>query len=309
MRGSSRRDFLKWSAYAASAAATAGVLPRLGWASTEAPLFKISLAQWSLHRALQGKKVDNLDFAKIAKEEFGIEAIEYVNQFFKDKGKDQAYLGEMKKRASDLGVKTLLIMVDGEGNLGDPDEAKRTQAIDNHKQWVDAAAFFGCHSVRVNAASGGSYEEQIERAADGLGRLTEYAEKVQLSVIVENHGGLSSNGAWLASVMKQVNHPHCGTLPDFGNFRLNDKEMYDRYKGVEELMPFAHAVSAKSHDFDEMGNEIHTDYRKMMKIVLDAGYRGYVGIEYEGSGLDEYAGIRATKKLLETVRDEMTKRA
>ena len=306
MRGSSRRDFLKWSAVAASTV----VVPGASWAAAaEAPLFKISLAQWSLHKAFFEKKIDNLDFAKIAKTEFGIEAIEYVNQFFKDKGKDQAYLTEMKKRAADQGVKNLLIMCDGEGALGDADETKRTQAVENHKQWVDAAAFFGCHAIRVNASSSGTYDEQMDRAADGLGKLTEYAEQAQLSVIVENHGGLSSNGQWLSSVMNKVNHPHCGTLPDFGNFRVSDKEMYDRYKGVEELMPFAKAVSAKSHDFDEMGNEIHTDYRKMMKIVLDAGYRGYVGIEYEGSKIDEYAGIRATKKLLETVRDEMTKKA
>lgn len=301
----SRRSFLKWSAFAAMA----GALPSFASASTNAPLFKISLAQWSLHKALFEKKIDHLDFAKIAKEEFGIEAVEYVNQFFKDKAKDEAYLGDMKKRASDLGVKSLLIMCDGEGNLGDADEAKRTQAVENHKKWVDAAAFLGCHSIRVNAASSGTYDEQVARAADGLARLTEIAEKAQLSVIVENHGGLSSNGAWLASVMQKVGHPHCGTLPDFGNFRVSKDEMYDRYKGVTELMPFAHAVSAKSHDFDEQGNEIHTDYRKMMQIVLDAGYRGYVGIEYEGGKIDEYAGIRATKKLLETVRDELSKKA
>ncbi len=305
MRGSSRRDFLKWSAVAAAA----GLLPTVGRASTDAPLFKISLAQWSLNRALFGKKMDNLDFAKVAKEEFGIEAIEYVNQFFKDKAKDAAYIAEMKKRAADHGVKSLLIMCDGEGNLGDADEKKRAEAVDNHKKWVDAAATLGCHSIRVNAASGGTYDEQIERAADGLGKLTDYAEKAQLSVIVENHGGLSSNGMWLSSVMKKVNHPHCGTLPDFGNFRVSDKEMYDRYKGVEELMPFAHAVSAKSHDFDDKGNETHTDYLKMMKIVIDAGYRGYVGVEYEGGGIDEYAGIRATKKLLEKVREELSKKA
>lgn len=301
---SSRRDFLKWSAFAAAAAA----LPATGFASTNAPLYKISLAEWSLHRSLFAKKVDHLDFAKIAKTEFGIEAIEYVNQFFKDKAKDQAYLGEMKKRAEDHGVKSLLIMCDGEGHLGDADEAKRAQAVENHKKWIDAALFLGCHAIRVNAASQGTYDEQIDRAADGLSRLTEIAEKSNLSVIVENHGGLSSNGAWLASVMKKVNHPHCGTLPDFGNFRVSITEMYDRYKGVEELMPFAHAVSAKSHDFDEQGNEKDTDYRKMMKIVVNAGYRGYVGIEYEGSNTDEYAGIRATKKLLETVRSEMEKK-
>jgi sugar phosphate isomerase/epimerase len=270
------------------------------------PKFRISLAQWSLHNAFFGKKLDPLDFAKVSKSEFGIDAIEYVNQFYKGKAKDTQYLGELKKRAEEHGVKSLLIMCDGEGNLGDPDEKKRLQAVENHYKWVDAAKFLGCHSIRVNAASGGSYEEQIERAADGLRSLTEFAAKQEINVIVENHGGLSSNGAWLATVMKKVDHPRCGTLPDFGNFNLGGGKTYDRYQGVTELMPFAKAVSAKSHDFDEKGNEIHTDYRRMMKIVLDAGYRGYVGIEYEGRKLDEYAGIRATKKLLEAVLSEVS---
>jgi L-ribulose-5-phosphate 3-epimerase len=300
----SRRNFLRLTAACGLTAFAGG---RSLMADDKPLPFKISIAEWSLHRTLFGKKLDHLDFAKTAKEEFGIEAVEYVNQFFKDKAKDEKYLADMKTRCEGLGVKSLLIMVDGEGALGDADEDKRTQAVDNHKKWVDAAAFLGCHSIRVNAQSSGSYDEQAERAADGLARLTEFAEAQQLSVIVENHGGLSSNGEWLAKVMKIVNHPHCGTLPDFGNFNVSKDEKYDRYKGVEELMPFAHAVSAKSHDFDEAGNEKNTDYRKMMKIVYDAGYRGYVGIEYEGGGLDEYAGIRATKKLLEAVREEMLK--
>ena len=301
----SRRRFLQSSAAFAGLALVSPLRAVLG---DDKPVpFKISLAEWSLHKALFGKKIDHLDFAKTAKEEFGITAVEYVNQFFKDKAKDQTYLGEMKKRCEDLGVRSLLIMVDGEGQLGDADEAKRAQTVENHKKWVDAAAFLGCHSVRVNAQSSGSYDEQAERAADGLAKLTEYAEQQQLSVLVENHGGLSSNGEWLSKVMKLVDHPHCGTLPDFGNFKVSKDEEYDRYKGVEELMPFAHAVSAKSHDFDDKGNETHTDYRKMMKIVYDAGYRGYVGVEYEGSKLDEFEGIKATKKLLETVRDEMLK--
>jgi len=193
-------------------------------------------------------------------------------------------------------VKSLLIMIDGEGNLGDPDEAKRKLAVENHYRWVEAAKFLGCHSIRVNAASKGEYEEQLKLAADGLRRLSEFGAKHGLNVIVENHGGLSSNGKWLASVIKTVDLPNCGTLPDFGNFGA-----YDRYEGVRETMPFAKGVSAKSHDFDDEGNETKTDYFKMMKIVLDAGYKGYVGIEYEGSKLDEPAGIRATKKLLERV--------
>jgi len=213
----------------------------------------------------------------------------------------------MKQRAVDAGVRSLLIMIDGEGALGDPDDAKRTQAVENHYKWVEAAQALGCHSIRVNAASGGSYEEQLELAADGLRRLTEFGAKHDLNVIVENHGGLSSNGAWLAAVMKKVAHPRCGTLPDFGNFRISKDEHYDRYQGVKEMMPFAKAVSAKSHDFDEHGNEKHTDYQRMVKIVLDAGYHGYIGIEYEGSALSEPDGIRATKRLLERVREELSK--
>ena len=299
-----RRQFLKQSAaglslagFAASSALNLAGLDLAGRAQAQEkrqPLFKISLAEWSLHKTLFGGKLNNLDFAKTAKEEFGIEAVEYVNQFFKDKAKDQKYLAELKQRAEDIGVKTLLIMIDGEGKLGDADEKKRIQAVENHYKWVEAAKALGCHSIRVNAASDGTYDEQLERAADGLRRLSEFGGKHGLNVIVENHGGLSSNGKWLAGVMKKVNLPNCGTLPDFGNFHD-----YDRYLGVTETMPFAKAVSAKSHDFDADGNETKTDYIKMMKIVLDAGYHGYVGIEYEGSKLDEYAGIRATKKLLE----------
>jgi len=298
-----RRDFLK-SSFAVGAVALGGS-PLLA-ADEKKPLFKISLAQWSLHKTFFDKKADPLDFAKMAKEDFGIDAIEYVNQFFKDKAKDQNYLGELKKRADGLGVKSVLIMCDGEGNLGDANEANRTKAVTNHHKWADAAKFLGCHSIRVNAASSGSYDEQIERAADGLRKLSEYAAKLELNVLVENHGGLSSNGAWLAAVMKKVDLKNCGTLPDFGNFRVSGTENYDRYKGVTELMPFAKAVSAKSHDFDDKGNETHTDYRKMMKIVLDAGYHGYVGIEYEGGKISESDGIKATKKLLETVRDELS---
>lgn len=270
-----------------------------------AALFKISLAQWSLHKAFFAKKIDNLDFAATAINEFGIDAIEYVNQFFKDKGEDHAYLAEMKKRAADVGVTSLLIMCDGEGRLGDPDEGARKQAVHNHIKWVEAAKYLGCHSIRVNAASEGGYEEQQKLAADGLRRLCEFADTRAIDVLVENHGGLSSNGAWLAGVMKLVGHKRVGTLPDFGNFRIKDSEVYDRYQGVTELMPYAKAVSAKSHDFDDAGNETGTDYRRMMKIVLDAGYRGYVGIEYEGSRLGEAEGIAATKALLERVRGEL----
>lgn len=300
----SRRAFV--AATGAALAAQAGVWSALtspvGAEDPAAPepLFKISLAQWSLHKALFGGQLNNLDFPKIAKEEYGIDAVEFVNQFFKDKARDEKYLADLKKRADDLGVKCLLIMIDGEGNLGDPDDEKRSQAIINHFKWVEAAKALGCHSIRVNAASSGSFAEQIKLAADGLLRLSEFAANFGLNVIVENHGGLSSNGKWLASVMTRVNRRNCGTLPDFGNFHE-----YDRYLGVRETMPFAKAVSAKSHDFDAEGNETHTDYLKMLKIVLDAGYRGYCGVEYEGGKLSEPEGIKATKTLLERVRAKL----
>lgn len=297
------------------------------------PWFTISLAQWSLHRSFFGKSrelpyeefkkiqredcdrlmqgtLNPLDFASIAKKEFGIEAVEYVNQFFFNKAEDQAYLSELKTRSDNESVRNVLIMCDGEGNLGDLDTVLRKTAVENHYKWVNAAKFLGCHSIRVNAAGTGTADEVKDAAIDGLGRLSEYAASVGLNVIVENHGGYSSNGEWLSSVMSGVGKPNCGTLPDFGNFCMkaeeyNCLEEYDRYKGTKELMPFAKGVSAKTFDFDAAGNDTRTDYSRIMKIVKDAGFSGFVGVEYEGEDPDEFAGIRKTKALLEKVRTEL----
>lgn len=298
----SRRDFL-------SALAAAALVKSTGCASAARvrPLpFKISLAEWSLHRTIRGKQLDHLDFARVAREEFDIGAIEYVNGFFFDKARDKNYLREMNQRADDHGVVQHLIMCDGEGRLGDPDVAKRTQAVENHHKWIDAAKELRCITIRVNAASAGSWDEQARLAADGLRRLSEYGAQAGINVIVENHGGLSSNGEWLSSVMRMVDHPRCGTLPDFGNFNIGNGETYDKYKGVAELMRYAKAVSAKSHDFDERGEETDKDYRRLMKIVLDAGYDSWVGIEYEGQRLGEREGIAATLRLLKTIQAEMS---
>jgi sugar phosphate isomerase/epimerase len=300
-----RRNFLKQFVQLTAGVSVAGLAGRQSFAGIKEPPFKISLAEWSLHRALFSKQLDHLDFARVAKNDYGISAVEYVNQFFKDKAADKKYLAEMKKRAGDLGVESRLIMIDGEGALGDVDESRRKQAVENHYKWVEAAKYLGCKIIRVNAQSSGSYEEQLERAADGLRRLTEFGAKHKIDVIVENHGGLSSNGAWLASVIKKVNHPRCGTLPDFGNFNLGDGKEYDRYQGVKEMMPYAKAVSAKSFDFDEQGNEKVIDYNRMMKIVLGAGYHSFMGIEYEGDRMSEPEGIRATKRLLERLQKEL----
>jgi sugar phosphate isomerase/epimerase len=276
--------------------------------------FSISLAQWSLHRYFKrwtnegytGGEEDPLDFPVITRNEFGIDGLEFVNTFYYEQINETGYLSELKNRCESEGMKNLLIMVDDEGQLGDPDEASRKQSVSNHYRWVEAAHFLGCHSIRVNAASEGTWDEQMKLAADGIRSLCEFADDLDINVIVENHGHLSSNGEWLGGVMKMIDHPRAGTLPDFGNFRISEDEEYDRYKGVAELMPFAKGVSAKSIDFDEEGNETQTDYYKMLQIVKDAGFKGYIGIEYEGDQLSEFDGIRATKALLEKAGAELS---
>ncbi|WP_019986401.1 sugar phosphate isomerase/epimerase family protein [Rudanella lutea] len=302
-----RRSFLK---QAAAFTAGATLLPdAFAESAAKKPFFDISLAEWSLHKALFAKKITNLDFPALAKNEFGISIVEYVNQFFKDKAQDKAYLDELLMRCKDNGVKNHLIMIDGEGGLGELDDTKRNQAVENHKKWVDCAKYLGCKTIRVNAYGNGTAEEVAKAAIDGLGRLGEFAQKTGINVIVENHGGYSSNGRWLTDVMKQVGKKNVGTLPDFGNFcirrnkdngRICD-ESYDRYQGTQELMVYAKGVSAKAYDFDEQGNCIETDYARMMKILKEARFRGIVGIEYEGSKVDEYEGIKKTKALLERV--------
>ena len=303
----SRRKFLGVAgAMAASAAMNPAVsLAAQSAAAKKAPWFGISLAEWSFNRALFGNKMTNLDFPVTARRDFGIDVVEYVNQFFMDKAEDKAYLAELRKRCEDNGVKSGLIMCDREGALGDPDAAARTRTVENHYKWVTAAAFLGCHSIRVNAQSSGAFGAQADFAIDGLRRLAEFGAQHGLNVIVENHGGLSSNGKWLTAVIDQVGLPNCGTLPDFGNFNIAKDKAYDRYTGVREMMPFAKGVSAKSYAFDAQGNETTIDYARMMGIVKDAGYRGYVGIEFEGRNMEEIDGIRATKKLLERVRDQL----
>lgn len=298
-----RRQFLRTASVASAAIATTDL--SFAFRAPEKGRFAISLAEWSLHRTLRAGTLTNLDFARVAKQDYGVTGLEYVNQFFKDKAKDLAYLKDLKSRADGHGLKNVLIMIDGEGMLGAPEDAERTKAVENHKPWIDAAKFLGCHAIRVNAASRGEYAEQQKLAADGLRRVGEYGASQGIHVIVENHGGLSSNGEWLSGVMKLVNMPGVGTLPDFGNFRVSREVEYDRYKGVSELMPYAKGVSAKAHDFDAQGNETTKDYPRLMKIVLDAGYHSWVGIEYEGTTLSEHDGIAATLRLLQTIQREL----
>lgn len=310
----SRRHFF---ALAAAAAAS----PLLRAAGEKKVPFKVSLAEWSLNKGIFGKgnaeRHEHLDFCKIARS-LGIDGVEYVNQMFFDKATDAAYLGEMKKRQEGEGVTGLLIMCDREGNLGDPDEAKRSKAIENHLKWLDAAATLGCHSIRVNAASDPklSWDEQLKLAADGLHRLSVEGDKRGLFVVVENHGGLSSNGKWLTAVMKAADHARVGILPDFGNFYTdrNKGELYNPYLGLREFMPWVKkGMSAKAYDWDtgagkfytedrREGREMTLDFERLIKIVAAAGYNGYIGIEYEGDKHTEIEGIKRTKQALDELK-------
>ncbi len=296
-----RRDFLEKSAFAVAAL-------HLNSPSycISAPV-KISLAQWSLHRHFFDGDLDAREFASIARDTYSIEAVEYVNAFYTEWAKNEKFWTEMKERADESDVKSLLIMVDDEGDLGDPDASRRSQAVKNHYKWIHAAKILGCHSIRVNAFGEGSKVSLRDALVSGLGELTAYASGMDLNILVENHGLHTSDAAFMTEIIRQVNHPNLGTLPDFGNWCLSAKwgstqipceKIYDPYQGVSEMMPFAKGVSAKSYDFNNQGDETRIDYYKMMKIIKDAGFDGYVGIEYEGEKLGEPEGILATKALI-----------
>ncbi|MFL2603138.1 MAG: sugar phosphate isomerase/epimerase family protein [Flavobacteriaceae bacterium] len=300
-----RRDFSKLTI----ASAFIGLTPLeiLSATTNNKDQLKISLAQWSLNKAIKSGELSPLDFAKKARS-FDIDAIEYVSGLYTNhtdtlkKISMQKLSKELLKRSDDYGIDNVLIMIDSQGSLASSNKKERLKAIDNHKKWIDFSYEIGCETMRVNLSGETKLDRWTENSIKSLTELSDYNKNI--NVVVENHGGLSSNGKYLSNVMSEVNIDNCGTLPDFGNFCIDGSpracnEWYDIYKGVEELMPYAHAVSAKSYDFDDSGNETKIDYSKMIDIVKKAGYKGYIGIEYEGSRMSEDDGIIATKKLLE----------
>jgi sugar phosphate isomerase/epimerase len=295
-----RRTFLKVSAATVSGLS---LMPfdRIEAKSASDELFKISLAEWSLNKTLRAGKMTNLDFPRVAKRDFGIDCIEFVDQFFADKATDTKYLRELKKRAHGEGVKMGLIMIDTTGDLGAADKAARNKAVDQTFAWIDAAKFLGCWTVRINARGPGSADELRERIVESCTRLADYAAPRNIKIAIENHGGLSSDPQWLVSVMKAVNRPNFGTLPDFGNFPPE----VNRYDAVEMFMPFAKAVSAKSMQIGPDGLVQETDFFRMMRIVRDGGYAGYVGIESSPPKQEDEANyIRTTRDLLLKIRDQ-----
>jgi sugar phosphate isomerase/epimerase len=315
-----RRTFIKNSMFAVAATGLGSSL-----AGSRELFFRLAISQFSLASQFWGKQLDPLDFPAKAVRDFGITGMDYCSMFFADKAKDAAFLQELKKRSADAGAYNLRIMVDGEGVLGDLNEATRLKAVENHYKWIDAAAALGCSMIRVNVEGDGDPVAVGNAAVDSLGRLIEYGSSRHIDVIVENHVGISCNAAWLAGVMKQLNSPHGGTLADFGNFCVNRTkpeaqtidaymktkclEEYDRYKGITELMPYAKGVHAKTHLFDAQGNDQETDFFRMFRIIKDSGFKGWVSVEYEGGllgmynkgagYLDDDKGVVATKLLVE----------
>ena len=273
---------------------------------------KISLAQWSLHRTIKIKKELSPNDFSIKAREMGFDAVEYVSSLYWNELKSRSIAKitrELVSKSNDNDIKNLLIMVDGKGDLAAKNNSKREKAIENHIKWIEMAHELGCHSIRVNLNGEKQKENWIEYSSKSLTKLCSIAKKDKINIIVENHGGLSSNAKLLAKVMKEVNLDNCGTLPDFGNFCIEKEDPnnyfsncineYDKYLGMEELMPYAKAVSAKSFDFNNNGEESTIDFKRIIDIVRSFEYKGYYGIEYEGLNLSEEKGILKTKKLLE----------
>ncbi len=314
MAGTTRRSFIRQASLGVGALAVGPSLQVVGSAEAETKI-EISLAEWSLHRAIYGGRLDHLDFPATAKRDFGIAAVEYVNGFFgggktdfREAAKSPGYLKELLTRSRDAGVVNHLLMVDDEGPLAAADEGARLAAVENHKKWVEAAKVLGCKIVRVNLHGEGSADEKRMASVDSLGRLAEFAEPMKINIVVENHGGETSNGAWLADVVRQTARDNVGTLPDLGNFCISHpwgttqdgcENLYDRYKGMAELLPFAKGISAKSYDFDANGEQPLMDYKRLIGLVKASGYKGYIGIEFEGNTQPEDEGIRKTRALLE----------
>lgn len=303
-----RRNFMQTTSLGALGLAASPAMA-LGPSATQEHPLQLSLAQWSLHRTLQSGKLKAEEFPFVALETYGIPAVEYVNQFYTEYGEDERFWIALKKTTDTFDITNVLIMVDDEGELGDRSTSARKSAVENHYKWVHAAKLLGCSAIRVNAFGSGNRDSLHGALVDGLGQLAAYASQSEIRVLVENHGMHTSDGAFMVGILKEVNSPNLGTLPDFGNWCLNAEwgstqngncdQNYGPVRGVTEFLPYAGGVSAKSYDFDDAGNETVLDYPALLKRVKESGYNGRIGIEFEGERLSEPEGIKATKALLE----------
>jgi L-ribulose-5-phosphate 3-epimerase len=286
MENSTRRDFLTRSAALVSALSLFEN-SRRGWvfAGMDTASERISLAQWALNQEIRAGELTNLDFPRIAREEFGIGAIEFVNTLFAVP--TYGYLRKLKQNAVDHGVKMLVMMVDDEGDPVAPSRKERDQFVINHRKWVDIAQFLGCHSVRTNCIgrSTSSKSEALKWAAESYTRLLEYALSAKVSVVIENHGGLSDDPDWMVDLIKEVGNPHFGSYIDW---RWRDPAVWDNYAYTKKLLPYAKGISYKKQPtVEHLG--------KLVQLSRDSGYQGYYGIEEKG-----FDNIKLSKTLLET---------
>ena len=296
MSSVTRREFIG-STIAAGALAGAGnmSLPGKAAAADRPTKDDISLAAWSLVREFREGKWKNLDLPRICREDFGINGLEFVNSFFELP--TERYLNQLKKNAAEHGVTLVLIMVDGEGNMSAMEKKERMQAALNHRKWVDIAASLGCHAIRCNVGGPSKDYDQdtMKRAADSFGNLVEYASQYPLNVILENHGGASSNPDMMIGLMKAINSPNFGTLPDFGNIYE-----FDRYESIRKLVAYAKGISVKTK-FKPNGTHPDYDLEKLLKICMEEGYHGFYGIEQESPDANSWQAVRWSKAVIDRV--------
>ena len=324
----SRRKFLKntFSVYS-----TTLLAPNLFANNIDKSKLDIGLQMYSFAPLIMQGKFDLLGFPDLVKNTYGINGAEYWSIPFMGRENDKDFLNDIKRRSDDNGVDNLIILVDdidiktmqSGPSLASSNKNDRDTAIDYHKKWIDVAKEIGCHSIRVNLKSDESDNKKIlDNSSESISRLIEFSKQDNISIVIENHGGITADADWLVSLIKNVDNKYVGTLPDFGDYNFcvdrgalnfDDigkvcKNQYDKYLGVKKLMPYAKGVSAKSHEFGKDGEELSTNYSRMIKIISESNYKGYITIEYEGAMmgmfggegtyLNPHEGILATKKLI-----------
>ena len=298
-----RRDFVKATAMGAVAVGLGGKTP----AHPRRPKrdFKISIAAWSVHREVRSGKLKLIDACRFLREEYDVDGFELVNTLLEVPTAE--YVRKFRAEAQRFHLAIPLIMCDGEGDFGSVDPDERRRAVRYHTKWMYVASDLGCHSIRVNwrgAPEGAEKDPALvlaftERSIDAYAEMARIGGENGLNVIIENPGGISSPPEMLLGLIKAVNSPRFGTLPDWGGF----PDDVDRYDAVDKMMPYAKGVSAKCYDFGPDGRETKIDFERMVQICVDKhGYHSFLGIEFEGDRLTERQGMRAAKDLLVKLR-------
>ena len=246
----------------------------------------ISLAQWALVDEVKSGKWKTLDFPSVARKDFGLNGIEFVNTLFEVP--TEGYLRRLKKNAEDNNVTMVLIMVDDEGDGCSTTKEERKQFDINHRKWIDIAHFLGCTAIRTNCRGPKniSKDEALKHSVETYQMLLEYAAPAKISVLIENHGGVSNDADWMVSLIKEVNSLYFGSYPDWRQPSAD----FDNIDYLVKMLPFAGGMSYRNQPTEELT-------AKMINISKDGGYRGWYGIE--SSGRDAIKkGIELLKKYL-----------